>query len=840
MCALTHSTEPAIQICAARNLILRAIAWICLCSIGLVASAQDASIDSRVAQEFAVSKARVLDLEFHPTQRGAVEAEIMINGQQLMIEMHSHSVRSSNFVLLEQIDDGSLVERVADSPRTVLGTLKGNKGSRIIGCLLDEGLAAKIVMRNGQVMFIEPIGTKLKDPEFAGRHILYRSDDTLPHAGKCGIEGAPLHRFENVRIANQRSSRFRRPSTPPVSNGTTPGGGGIQVAELAVDADFEYFSDYGSVQATLDRMELIVNIVNNQYEDDVEISHVISGAIVRSSANDPYTSSDPLTLVNQVRAEWLTNQQSIQRDVAHLFTGREIDGNVIGTAFVGTICGTSAYGYSQSDFNNQLACATDLTAHELGHNWNAGHCNCSGHTMNPSITCSNEFNPTFTIPDIIAFRNSLDCLDSGGGPNNDNFENAIAIGDGTVGFNTTGTNTDGPALPASCDEGFGLSLVNDLWYNYTATCTGEATFDFCSSLYDTRVAAYTGAGAGPGSLIACNDDFCGLQSQMTFAVVDGEDYLIRVGGFNTGGAGTMVVSCSPSGSPVDISVVNNELLIDGTVGADDILVTQNGNILEVAANQASFETFALQDINRVVINGFDGDDTINIDAAVNAMIDGGSGADDIMGSSLSNEIIGGPGDDIIIGGPQIDVIDGANGADMIFGSGGNDEIFGGGGDDMISAGNGSDTCSGGTGNDMIDGENGNDDLLGGGDDDIMFGGDGNDTMNGFDGRDRMEGGNGDDDIFGGRQRDIMLGGNGADLVSGQGGNDVVRGGNDNDEVLGGAGRDNLFGDGGMDILSGNGGNDFFNGGAGNDMFFGGAGFDTALDVAELGQSSIEN
>ena len=38
---------------------------------------------------------------------------------------------------------------------------------------------------------------------------------------------------------------------------------------------------------------------------------------------------------------------------------------------------------------------------------------------------------------------------------------------------TTGATTDGTALPGSCDEGFGVTLDADIWYNYTATCTGS-------------------------------------------------------------------------------------------------------------------------------------------------------------------------------------------------------------------------------------------------------------------------------------------------------------------------------------------------------------------------------
>ena len=46
----------------------------------------------------------------------------------------------------------------------------------------------------------------------------------------------------------------------------------------------------------------------------------------------------------------------------------------VGIAYVGVVCNL-AYAYSvvESDFNNNFGCATDLSAHELGHNWGADH-----------------------------------------------------------------------------------------------------------------------------------------------------------------------------------------------------------------------------------------------------------------------------------------------------------------------------------------------------------------------------------------------------------------------------------------------------------------------------------
>ena len=494
--------------------------------------AQTEKIDSRVLQEFGITNGQVHELQFNRDKRDVVTADIVLGGEELTFELHQHSLRTETFVLKEQLADGTLVDSIPGAPRTIKGALRGDKGSRVVGSMFDSGLVAKIVMADGQVFYMEPISSRIDDPAFEAMHVLYRSADTKPSAGVCAVDGAPLLRFENVRLANELKSRLNTPADDtPLSLG---GGSGIQTAELGVDADFEYFTDYGTVQATLDRMELVVNIVNNQYESDVEITHVISAAIVRSNANDPYTSTDSTTLLNQFRTEWLTNQQSLQRDVAHLFTGREINGGVIGQAVaIGAICNNNAFCFSQSDFNNSLGCATDLTAHELGHLWNGSHCNCTSHTMNPSITCANDFNPTFTIPSIVSYRNTLNCLSSAS-PENDDLQDAIAVGSlpaSVVGSNENAT-TQG-SEPNLGDTGA------TVWWSAISPGDGIMRVNTTGSNFDTQLRIYTNSENGFTSLenLAFDDDANGTnQSEITFPVNSGQRYEIRVGGFTNGGA----------------------------------------------------------------------------------------------------------------------------------------------------------------------------------------------------------------------------------------------------------------------------------------------------------------
>ncbi len=135
---------------------------------------------------------------------------------------------------------------------------------------------------------------------------------------------------------------------------------------------------------------------------------------------------------------------------------------------------------------------------------------------------------------------------------NDLCENRTAISDGFVRFSTIGSTSDGPPLPVTCDEGFGLSFVNDIWYLYESTCNGLITVSTCNSAdYDTRLAAYVGD-CGDLTLVACNDDGpnCAQStSLMTWPGECGVAYTIRVGGFGGSGVGFLSVSCD--GAPCD-------------------------------------------------------------------------------------------------------------------------------------------------------------------------------------------------------------------------------------------------------------------------------------------------
>ena len=103
-----------------------------------------------------------------------------------------------------------------------------------------------------------------------------------------------------------------------------------------------------------------------------------------------------------------------------------------------------------------------------------------------------------------------------------------------VSFDLTVAQTSNPPAGGSC-----APTGTDLWYGFVAPTGAEFRASLCGSSFDTVLEVYEGAGGVCTSItpLACNDDTCGLQSEVEFLGSTGQTFFLRVSGFN-GAVGT--------------------------------------------------------------------------------------------------------------------------------------------------------------------------------------------------------------------------------------------------------------------------------------------------------------
>ncbi len=141
-------------------------------------------------------------------------------------------------------------------------------------------------------------------------------------------------------------------------------------------------------------------------------------------------------------------------------------------------------------------------------------------------------------------------------PSNNRCQTPTVVTDGTTAFSNIYATTDGPIFECTRFPRPGIEIYADIWFTYTAVRTGLAIVSLCGSEYDTTLAIYNGSACPtqPQQAVWCSDDDCrDLESRIVVPVVQGQSYLIRVGGYDGDrGRGTLSIRCTADGSNADV------------------------------------------------------------------------------------------------------------------------------------------------------------------------------------------------------------------------------------------------------------------------------------------------
>ena len=326
----------------------------------------DPAMTSQIREALGIRSWELVDVEV-PTipEDGGFDLSLTIEGQEMLLDLHPHSLRAPDFKVLMQEASGYIeVEPPASS------TYKGDVLDPETGAVLGR---SSITVLEGQVSGsvrlapdympwgIQPL-SEIHPDASPSVHVLYHNADLLEHDGQCGVD---IYGHSSTPGNIQQAQDDLDPAERAA---------GDTICEILIDSDHQFW-DWagGNRRAVICNIEKLMNEVEETYEP-LNIRYEITFIILRrNNALDPYTAFDPGTLLNQFCNEMdLPENDGWEHDVAHLMTDRNLDGSVIGIA-TGVMC-FDPCSLSESGFSNNLISRAGLTAHELGHNWAAGHC----------------------------------------------------------------------------------------------------------------------------------------------------------------------------------------------------------------------------------------------------------------------------------------------------------------------------------------------------------------------------------------------------------------------------------------------------------------------------------
>jgi hypothetical protein len=260
-------------------------------------------------------------------------------------------------------------------------------GNRLEGAIWD-GSEVYVVTSHARIVdqLTTPLAASLDQT------VVYRLSDTLDGLPPefCGLS-------DNALAVNKSSGSALQQYKSMVSELRA------QAADAATDqinisliADKDFQDLWGA--NALDTMVARLNVVEGIFSEQVGVILTPSEFRLVPANADPFTKTNPVDLITQL-STFRQNTPAVRAaGLAHLMTGKDLDGNIIGIAYLDALCDASE-GVSLGDSTQGSFLSALVMAHELGHNFGARHDGAdgacvaapSGFLMAPAINGSSQF-----------------------------------------------------------------------------------------------------------------------------------------------------------------------------------------------------------------------------------------------------------------------------------------------------------------------------------------------------------------------------------------------------------------------------------------------------------------
>jgi hypothetical protein len=188
--------------------------------------------------------------------------------------------------------------------------------------------------------------------------------------------------------------------------------------ELSVIGDAllraRYSDDQQALDAILIRLNNVDGIYTSQLGVELQATTVNLNDEIAAQLPAATSANDLVAALSQLRGR---TPSLNARGLTHLFTGRDLDGSTVGTAYTGGLC-SKTYGAGLTQVSGSVGIDSLIAAHEIGHNFGAEHDGsgvCAStpvnqYIMSPQVTASATSFSQCSLDAIRPVMQSASCL----------------------------------------------------------------------------------------------------------------------------------------------------------------------------------------------------------------------------------------------------------------------------------------------------------------------------------------------------------------------------------------------------------------------------------------------
>ena len=294
------------------------------------------------------------------------------------LELAPHDMRGHNYRATSVSADGVPKPLLLNPAPTFKGVVADAPDSQV-RLTIEENRIEGLILRDGERYHIEP-ARRFSSSSNITDFVFYRASDVIHNIeDACGVS-----------LSEKVNTTSRQIETTPQTNGST-----LRPIELATEADHEYVNSLGGVTNAINDILSIMNQVEGVYETELGLTFQIVFQNAWATAADPYTSTnDSIQLLDEFKTYWNGNFTNVGRDIAHMWTGRNM-GGVVGRGYQSVTCAVPSLSYGLSRLDDRVPLKYYTPAHEIGHNLGATHADgvaeCAGTIMRVTTVSSLTF-----------------------------------------------------------------------------------------------------------------------------------------------------------------------------------------------------------------------------------------------------------------------------------------------------------------------------------------------------------------------------------------------------------------------------------------------------------------